>query len=121
VGGALLLARSRERGVLPGLGAATLAAILATPIAWVHYYVLAFPAWAAAAPGFTGRFKRARDVALMVAALATSGWLTVGPRPLRRVLLEGSVYTWGALALLALLAWRLLEHAHGPTDQPGRS
>ena len=121
VGGALLLARSRERGVLPGLGATTLAAILATPVAWVHYYVLAFPAWAAVAPGFTGRFKRGRDVAFMVAALATSGWLTVGPRPLRRALLGGSVYAWGALVLLALLAWRLLERANGPADQPGRS
>lgn len=121
VGGALLLARFRARGVLPGLGATTLAAILATPIAWVHYYVLAFPAWAAVAPGFTGRLKRGRDVAFVVAALATSGWLTVGPRPLRQALLGERIYAWGALVLLALLAWRLLERANGPTDQPGRS
>ena len=74
-----------------------LVAVLATPIAWVHYYVLAFPAWVAAVKLPVPR------AGLGLAGLATSGLLTVGPRPLRSALLDNSVYTWGALLLFVLL------------------
>jgi hypothetical protein len=39
-----------------------------------------------------------------LAAVATSGWLTIGQSPLRRALHEASVYTWGGLLLLIMLA-----------------
>ena len=50
-----------------------------------------------------------RGVALAFAAAATSGWLTVGPRPLRALLLGGSIYAWGGLVLLALVVARAFE------------
>jgi alpha-1,2-mannosyltransferase len=85
---------------LAGVGFASLAAVLAAPIAWVHYYVLAFPAWLAllsAQPRTTPR----------IAALWAAGgstWLTIGRGPVRRALLGAGAYTWGGLLLLGLLA-----------------
>ena len=108
LGASLIVARP-----LPGLGAMTLAAVLASPIAWVHYYVLAFPAWLAVLQRVDDRKGGGglggRGVALAFAAAATSGWLTVGPRPLRALLLGGSIYAWGGLVLLALVVARAFE------------
>ncbi len=87
-----------------GIGATTLVAVLAAPIAWVHYFTLAFPAWVAVLTAPTGRRSAIRTATLFVAGLATSGWLTVVHRPLRTALLQANAYTWGALLLLLLLA-----------------
>lgn len=85
---------------LAGVGLAALAAVLAAPIAWVHYYVLAFPAWLALLgqrPGTTPRLAA-------LWAAAGSSWLTIGSGPVRRALLGAGVYTWAGLLLLGLLA-----------------
>ena len=104
------------------LAIVTLLAVVLSPIAWVHYYVLLLPAWAAA-------FELSDDVprrlwwyaGLAAAGLATSGLFTVGPHALRWALLQGSVYTWGALLLflLLLLVLRLQRSplsTHAPVD-----
>ena len=48
VGGlAFLVTLRRRTAAMAGAGATSVIAVLATPVAWVHYYVLAFPAWLA--------------------------------------------------------------------------
>jgi len=101
----LVSAGTRSWDALSGLGAVLLASVLAAPIAWIHYYVLAFPGWAAVLRNTPSHFGRARATALILAAAATSGFLTIGPRFLRHALLQGSVYAWGSLMLLAALEW----------------
>ena len=101
----LVSAGTRSWDALSGLGAVLLASVLAAPIAWIHYYVLAFPGWAAVLRNPPSRFGRVRGTALILAAVATSGFLTIGPRSLRHALLQGSVYAWSSLVLLAALEW----------------
>lgn len=95
------------------LAIVTLLAVLISPIAWVHYYVLLLPAWVAALdqpdPPPRPWWSHA---GLATAALATSGFLTVGPRPLRRALLDASIYAWGAVLLLLLLLVRRPRTSH---------
>jgi alpha-1,2-mannosyltransferase len=105
---AAALAARRAAKPLDGVGATTLAAVLAAPVAWVHYFVLAFPAWVA----LLGRPRGGKgtsplqQAAVWLAAIATSGWLTMGQGPLRRALHAANLYTWGTLLLLLLLATR---------------
>jgi hypothetical protein len=74
-------------------------------VAWVHYFVLAFPAWVAVWSGSDQRSARPlHRGAIWVAAIATSGWLTLGQGPLRRAVHGANLYTWGGLLLLLLLA-----------------
>ena len=101
----LVSAGTRSWDALSSLGAVLLASVLAAPIAWIHYYVLAFPGWAAVLRNTPSHVGRARATALILAAVATSGFLTIGPRFLRHALLQGSVYAWGSLVLLAALEW----------------
>jgi len=90
---------------LPGTAATALAAVLVAPVTWVHYFVLAFPAWVALLAGPDSHGSPAiRRAAMWLAAIATSGWLTLGQGPLRRALHEANLYTWGGLLLLLLLA-----------------
>jgi len=107
----LVSAGTRSWDALSSLGAVLLASVLATPIAWIHYYVLAFPGWAAVLRNTSSHFGRARGTALMLAAVATSGFLTIGPRSLRLALLQASVYGWGSLVLLAALEWSARHQA----------
>lgn len=93
---------------LAGIAAASLLAVLCSPIAWLYYHTLAFPGWLAAltqGPPGTPR----RRAALGAAALLTSGVLTFGlyPRWLRVV--GAANYTWGSLLLLATLLFDLLR------------
>jgi len=95
----------------------TLLAVLVSPLAWDHYFLLAFPAWVAAlarAPADRTRWSR---IALVAAGIATSGVLTVGSRSARGFLLEHSIFGWGALVLiLVLLVERLRRPA--PIREP---
>lgn len=90
-----------DEDVMDEVGIVTLLAVLLSPIAWSHYYLLAFPAWVAA----VSRAPRTRTarVALVLAAVATSGVLAVSFRASKGVLLEHSIYAWGGLALLGVL------------------
>jgi len=102
------------------LAVVTLLAVVLSPIAWVHYYVLLLPAWATAfeLPDVVPR-RSWWYAGLAAAGLATSGMLTVGPHPLRWALLQGSVYTWGALLLfLLLLLVMRLQRSSLPTHAP---
>lgn len=115
-GAAALLGRPGRGGDLPyEIGAVSLLMVLLTPIAWVHYYVLALPAWLVVLdrPAPTGN-RRVWYAALATAGILTSGVLTLGPYHWRRALLETSVYTWGALLLLGLL---VLVRAPRPSPQ----
>jgi alpha-1,2-mannosyltransferase len=95
--------RTTDEAVLRDVGIVTLAALLFSPIAWSHSFLLAFPAWVAALE--RERRPRAAWVALLVAGIATSGFLTIWSRGVKLALLELSIYTWGALLLLAALAF----------------
>lgn len=103
---AVALARRRGASAVPDeVAVVTLLAVLLSPIAWVHYYVLLFPAWVAVFTRPAGNTWGWRG-ALIMAGVTTSGALTIGPRALRVALLGGSVHTWGALLLLVLLLIR---------------
>jgi alpha-1,2-mannosyltransferase len=82
-----------------------LVAVLWSPIAWVHYFLLALPAWIVALRLPAGGRARAWSIYLTAAGVATSGLLTVWSLSLRSDLFELSIYTWGALMLLAVLAF----------------
>ena len=124
VGLAIHVTWRRRTAALPGAGATAMIAVLATPVAWVHYFVLAFPAWIAlfaqagrppqTAAGGEPAVKAAYRPALMwLAAIATSGWLTFGSGPLRRAIHGANLYTWGGLLVLLLLA---MHARHSSTE-----
>lgn len=93
---------------LAGIAAASLVAVLCSPIAWLYYHTLAFPGWLAALthPPLSAPPRRA---VLAAAALLTSGVLTFGlyPRWLRGI--GAANYTWGSLLLLAVLVFDRLH------------
>lgn len=102
-------------GMAREIAVVTLLAVLLSPIAWVHYYVLLLPAWSVALAQYDPGPAPRRSwwyAGVAAAGLATSGLLTVGPRPLRSTLLHGSTYAWGALLLLVLLL--LMMRVHRP-------
>src|SRR5207237_5485670 len=107
--GAGLMALRRRRATsgttLPDVAAVTVVAVLLSPIAHTHYFLLAFPAWVAVLQHPPPRDGRRAWIALRLAAgLAPSGALTVWSLQLRRALLMHSIYTCEALLLLCLLA-----------------
>lgn len=107
VGTAAALYRSAA-APLAGIAAASLLAVLCSPIAWLYYHTLAFPGWLSAlTQGPLG--TPGRRAALGAAALLTSGVLTFGlyPRWLRVV--GAANYTWGSLLLLVILVFDLLR------------
>ena len=79
-------------------------AVLISPIAWVHYFLLALPAWVVALRLPRGDRTRVWSWLLLVAGVVMSGTATVWSLPLRDALFELSWYTWGALLLLVFLA-----------------
>ena len=102
----MVLYRHREESgtALPDVAAVTMAAVLLSPIAHTHYFLLALPAWVAVLQQPPARERRRAWIALRLAAgVATSGALTVWSLALRHTLLTHSIYTWGALLLLCLL------------------
>jgi len=84
------------------IGAVTLLAVLVSPIAWLYYYTLAFPAWLALLqrPRPYDPWVRA---SLLIAGVLTSGVLTFGLYPNFLWFIRDPNYTWGGLALLAVL------------------
>jgi hypothetical protein len=99
----------------------TLLAMLVSPLSWIHYRVLAIPAWVAVlahanvSPPAGGGATR---VALLLAGIATSGMLTIAPRGLKVALLEGGIFYWGVLLLLiVLVSQRLVRPAASPVPQ----
>jgi alpha-1,2-mannosyltransferase len=97
--------RPSRPDVLSDMGACALLAVVLSPIAWVHSFVLLFPAWLGVLT--SGPLGPARRRALVVAGIGTSGLLTVGPRALRSLLLEHSAYTWCAMLLWVIVVLRL--------------
>jgi hypothetical protein len=100
--GLVAVALRRPGDPLSELGIVALLMVLVSPLAWEHYYLLALPAWVVALARVEERAV-GRSIALFAAGIATSGALTVWSGSLRGVLLEHSIYAWGALALLAAL------------------
>ena len=99
------------------VGIVTLLAVLLAPIAWSHAFLLGFPAWVAALDARQVSRRSARTVALLAAGIATSGVLMIWWRPLKLMLLRGSIYTWGGLLLLGVM---LLDRASsGRATDPG--
>jgi alpha-1,2-mannosyltransferase len=101
--------------VVHDVGLVTLLAILLSPIAWDHYYLLAFPAWVAALGRSPNQRTRVAQIALCAAGIATSGALTVGSATARGFLLEHSIFAWGGVLLLLLL---LIERRRAPGPVP---
>jgi alpha-1,2-mannosyltransferase len=100
---------------LTRIGALALLSVVLSPIAWVHSFVLLFPAWLAVLS--SGPPASIPRPALVLAGLGTSGLLTVGPRALRSLVLEHSVYGWSAMLLWLLLVLAL--RARPVTPNPG--
>jgi alpha-1,2-mannosyltransferase len=108
---AVALRRSNpDTDIVHEVGLVTLLAILLSPIAWDHYYLVAFPAWVAALSRAPEARTRAARIALVAAGIATSGLLMVWSRSVRGTLLEHSIFAWGGLVLLVVL---LLERLRG--------
>jgi hypothetical protein len=80
-------------------------AVLASPIVWAQNFVLLFPAWvailAAPPPVIPRRWRRALLAAI---GFVTSGVVAAWSRPVRRAWYDAAAHTWGALAVLAVLA-----------------
>jgi alpha-1,2-mannosyltransferase len=88
-----------------------LVSVLVSPIAWVHYLLFALPVWIIALRLQPQERARAWSIALLLASVATSGIATVWSLSLRDAVFDLSVYTWGALLLLCLVAF-------GPRPRP---
>jgi alpha-1,2-mannosyltransferase len=115
---AALRRRAGERDALYDLGLASLVAVLLSPVAWLYYYTLAFPAWVTLLrrPVPTAPWFRALVIA---AAILTSGVLTFGLYPRFLWFVREVNYTWGGLALLAaLVAYRVTEPRLAPQPTP---
>ncbi len=113
-------------GALTEVGIVAILAVLFSPVAWLYYYTLAFPAWIATlarsqAPpnwgGWGGWGGHARRAALGLAGLLTSGVLTFGLYPRQLWFVRDANYTWGGLVLLTVLVVERSFHHH-PDSQP---
>jgi len=95
----------RPRPLFTEVALVTHVAILATPMVWAQNFLLLYPSWVAILatppPALPARLRRPT---LLLTGLATSGILTAWSQPVRMALYEAAVYTWGALAALAVLA-----------------
>jgi alpha-1,2-mannosyltransferase len=112
----LALSRSRsDDDVVDEVGIVALLAVVVSPIAWDHYFLLALPAWVAALSRAPEDRTRGARLALLVAGIATSGMLAVWSGAVRGMLLERSVLGWGALVLLLVL---LVERLRRPAELP---
>ncbi|HEX4601327.1 MAG TPA: glycosyltransferase family 87 protein [Gemmatimonadales bacterium] len=112
----LLALRGGARDLASELAILMLVALLLSPVAHTHYYLLAYPAWLVVltrAPAVGNRVLW--YTALAVAGILTSGFLTLGPYTWRSTLLGTAIYAWGGLLLLLLL---LLPNA-APERPPG--
>lgn len=94
-----------DHGALEELAVVAVLAVLVSPIAWVHYFLLLLPAWIIALTRPRDVRRRGWSWVLLIAGVVTSGIATVWSLSLRDALYELSWYTWGALLLLAFLAF----------------
>jgi hypothetical protein len=113
---AALWHRAPRLDALSGVAVTTLLAMLVSPLSWIHYRVLAIPAWVAVlAHASASPPAGAARIALLLAGIATSGMLTIAPRALKVALLDGGIFYWGVLLLLIVLAFqRLVRPAASP-------
>jgi len=104
---AVLVALHRKGGgvdVVAEVATLALLALLLTPIAHAHYYLLAFPAWLVALRrGPPRRGRRVWFAIVGAAAILTCGILTVWSSTSRHRLWDYSIYAWGGLLLLVAL------------------
>ncbi len=116
---AVLIAFGRAgatEATLAEVGIVALLAVLFSPIAWLYYHTLAFPAWVAAlAAPAASRGEPARRAALVCAGILTSGVLTFGLYPGQLWFIRDANYTWGSLVLLAVLVF---QRSRLPRSEP---
>ena len=108
---------ARQSDPVYEVGLATLLAVLLSPIAWLYYYVLAFPAWVGVLTGPTPRSARERYLrvaALILAGILTSGALTCSSYPPFLWFIRNATYTWGGLLLLTILIAERVCGEHTP-------
>ncbi len=98
-------------GAFEELAVVGLVAVLLSPIAWVHYFLFALPVWIIALRLPSRQRARAWSISLLLAGVATSGIATVWSLSLRREVFALSLYTWGALLLLFVVAFAPRERA----------
>jgi len=91
------------------LGLVTLVAVLVSPIAWLYYATLTFPAWVAVLRRPLPPVPWLRALAI-AAGVLTSGILTFGLYPDFLWFIRDPNYTWGMLALCTVVvAQRFLQ------------
>lgn len=98
------------------VGMVTLSAVLIAPIAWLHSFTLAFPAWIAAIRGPVVADRRLWRGALLLAGVLTSGVLGHRFYPAALAFVAANNDTLGSLLLLVLLL--LQRVAPPPTAAP---
>ena len=108
---ALRRAAGGERNALYEVGLVTLGAVLVSPVAWLYYYTLAFPAWVVLLSRSTPRPAGFRAM-LLAAAMLTSGLLTFGLYPQFLWFIREANYTWGGLLLCAVLVTQRVAQPH---------
>ncbi len=113
---ALRRADGGGRNALYEVGLATLAAVLVSPVAWLYYYTLAFPAWVVLLSRPTPRPAWSQAM-LLAAAMLTSGLLTFGLYPEFLWFIREANYTWGGLLLCATLVMQRVAQLE-PRPQP---
>ena len=109
---------ARAQDSLSDIGLVTLLAVLVSPVAWLYYHTLAFPAWVAVLSRSTpdpARPEIWRSALLCAAGVLTSGILTFGLYPSWLWFIGQANYTWGSLLLLAAL---VIERVRRPVPVP---
>jgi hypothetical protein len=101
------------------MGALALLSVVLAPIAWVHSFVLLFPAWLAVLTSGPHASLPPPRLALVALGIGTSGLLTIGPRALRALVLEHSVYGWSAILLWLILVLALRARPVTPNPVSG--
>jgi len=109
---------ARPQNSLSDVGLVTLLAVLVSPVAWLYYHTLAFPAWVAVLSRSTPDSARPeiwRSALLCAAGVLTSGILTFGLYPSWLWFIGQANYTWGSLLLLAAL---VIDRVRRPQPVP---
>lgn len=108
----------RRGDAIADVGLGALVAVLCSPIAWLYYYTLAFPAWVGVVAQRTSRSAVTTGL-FVCAGILTSGILTFGLYPAFLWFIGNPNYLWGGLLLFALLVIERVRRGSAAAGEPG--